>query len=370
MRRVQADYWHRVWLVLGVLLLALMLLATFAAPLEGQRGALRFRSVSITDPLMNNEEAFRLLVPADWRVEGGIDWHPELATLAMTRLQLTDPRSATALEVFPSIPYTWNERGMLGVTPGGLYLGMYAVPPVEVDRFVREMLLPAVRGAVRPRIVGREALPAIARQLAVQLQEPGTVKQTEAIRTRITYEYRGQAMEEDIYCLMVYARTPMVPGLTMWGADRVFGFRAAAGQLDRQAPVLLAIVSSVRVNPRWFARYLQAKEAWVAGRMEGIRQAGELSRYLSRTSAEISDMQMQAWENRQASQDRTHQRFTEYIRGVGTYHDPYQGRDVELPSGYRDVWVSRAGEYILADDANFNPNVSTGGTWERMSPRP
>lgn len=370
MSRAYAMSRGRKWALLASCLVAPLMLAITAVPLIAQRGALRFRSVRITDPLMNNEEAFRLLVPVDWRVTGGIDWHPELATLAFTRLVLSDPRSPTALEVFPSIPYTWNERGLLGVTPGGLYLGMYAVPPVDVDRFVREMLLPSVRGAVRPRILGREALPAVARQLAIQLQEPGAVKQTEAVRTRIAYQSGGQAIEEDIYCLMVYSQTPAVPGLTLWGADRVFGFRAAAGQLDRQSPVLHAIASSVRVNPRWFARYLQAREAWVAGRMEGIRQAGELSRYLSRTSAEISDMQMQAWENRQASQDRTHQRFSEYIRGVGTYHDPYQGREVELPSGYNDVWVSRAGEYILANDPNLNPNVSAGGTWERMTPRP
>ncbi len=370
MHAIRAGSWHRFWLVQALLLLAFLLLAPLSAPLESQAGALRFRSVSITDPLMNNAEAFRLLVPADWRVTGGIDWHPELATLAFTRLLLTDPRSPTALEVFPSIPYTWNERGLLGVTPGGLYLGMYAVPPVDVDRFVRDMLLPSVRGTMRPRIIGRQTLPAIARQLAIQLQEPGTVKQTEAVRTRIAYQDGGQAIEEDIYCLMVYSRTPAVPGLTLWGADRVFGFRAAAGQLARQAPVLHAIASSVRVNPRWFVRYLQAREAWVAGRMEGIRQAGELSRYLSRTSAEISDMQRQAWEDRQAAEDRTHHRFSEYIRGVGTYHDPYQGRDVELPTGYNDVWVSRAGEYLLANDPNLNPNVSTGGTWERMSARP
>lgn len=104
MRRLHAESSHRVWLVLGTLLLALLLLGTSAAPLDGQRGALRFRSVSIADPLMNNEEAFRLLVPVDWRVTGGIDWHPELATLAFTRLLLTDPRSPTALEGLPQHP--------------------------------------------------------------------------------------------------------------------------------------------------------------------------------------------------------------------------------------------------------------------------
>ena len=167
---------------------------------------------------------------------------------------------------------------------------------------------------------------------------------------------------------MIYTQVPALPGITMWGPERVFGFRAEKGQLDRQAPLLQAISSSLRVSPLWFSRYLQVQQAWMANQMEGIRQAGELSRYIARTSDEIGDMQMRAWQDRQASQDRTAQSFSDYIRGVGTYHDPYQGRDVELPSGYNDVWVSRGGEYVLANDPNFNPNVSAGGTWQRVNP--
>ena len=35
-------------------------------------GMIRFRPFSVRDPQLNNMEALRLLVPADWRVEGGI----------------------------------------------------------------------------------------------------------------------------------------------------------------------------------------------------------------------------------------------------------------------------------------------------------
>jgi hypothetical protein len=34
-------------------------------------GIIRFRPFSVRDPQLNNREALRLLVPADWRVEGG-----------------------------------------------------------------------------------------------------------------------------------------------------------------------------------------------------------------------------------------------------------------------------------------------------------
>ena len=62
------------------------------------------------------------------------------------------------------------------------------------------------------------------------------------------------------------------------------------------------------------------------------------------------------------------EQFSEYIRGVETYHDPYEDRPVQLPSGYNDVWVSRNGEYVLTNDPNYNPNVSAQGTWQRIEP--
>ena len=103
--------------------------------------------------------------------------------------------------------------------------------------------------------------------------------------------------------------------------------------------------------------------------MNAIRSAGELSRYISQTTDQMSDAQMQAWQNRRASEDRTAEAFTQYIRGVETYRDPYAERDVQLPIGYHDVWASRDGQYILADDPNFNPNVSATGSWQRIDPR-
>jgi hypothetical protein len=194
------------------------------------------------------------------------------------------------------------------------------------------------------------------------------MKQVAASRTRIEYQEGARTIEEDIYCVNVYTQTYVLPGVTYWGAERVFGFRAEKGQLDRQAPLLQAISASVRVNPGWFSRVLQVREAWVQNQMNAIRSAGELSRYLARTSDEMSAAQQQAWESRRASEDRSAEAFIQYIRGVETYRDPYADRDVQLPTGYQDVWASRDGQYILANDPNFNPNVSATGTWQRIDP--
>ena len=347
------------------LLVALMTLST---ALAGQSSALRLRMQAVHDPMMNNEEAFRMLLPESWRVEGGIVWRPEIATLAYLQLRLSDPGSTRALEFFPTLPFAWSQQGFLGFPPGSLYLGSYVVAPLDPDNFVRQVLLPQIRGRVSPTVIRTDPLPELAAAIAPTVQEAGAVKQVAAARTRIEYREGTKTFEEDIYSVIVYSQVPMNPGVMFWGPDRLFGFRAEKGQLDRQAPLLQAIFASVRVNRGWFGRVLQVREAWIQNQMQAIRNAAELSRYIARTTNEISDMQQQAWENRRASEDRSAEAYGQYIRGVETYHDPFGNREVQLPTGYSDVWVSRAGEYILANDPNLNPNVSATGTWQRVDP--
>lgn len=353
--------WARAVQIVGLALMAGAGSAAGQAPL-------RLRLQVVRDPMMNDEEVFRLLVPERWKVEGGIVWRPELSTLAYLQMRVSDPAGVNALEIFPTLPYTWNERGYLGFPPGSLYLGSYVVQPIAAEQFVRQLLLPEVRGRLSPRLVGTEPLPELADAVSRQVQEPGAVKQVQATRTRIEYLDGGRAMEEDIYCVMVYTQVPMVPGVVFWGPERLLGFRAPKGALDRQAPLLRAVSASARVNRGWFARYIQVREMWMQNQMAAIRRAGELSRYLARTSEEMSESQQRAWEQRQASEDRSAEAFSRYVRGVEIYRDPFSDRPVELPSGYNDVWVSRGGEYVLANDPSFNPNVTGSGTWERISP--
>jgi rubrerythrin len=340
---------------------------TLSTALAGQSPALRLRMQAVHDPMMNNEEAFRMLVPQDWRVEGGIVWRPEISTMAYLQLRLSDPSGSRALDFFPTLPFAWSQQGFFGFPPGSLYLGSYVVAPLDPDNFVR-LVLPQIRGQFSPTVIRTDLLPELAAAIAPTEQEAGAIKQVAAGRARIEYREGTRTFEEDIYSVLVYSQVPMYPGVMFWGPDRLFGFRAEKGQLDRQVPLLQTIFASVRVNRGWFGRVLQVREAWIQNQMQAIRSAAELSRYIARTADEISDMQQQVYENRRASEDRTAAAYSQYVRGVETYHDPFGNQEVQLPTGYNDVWVSRAGEYILANDPSFNPNVSASGTWQRVDP--
>lgn len=104
--------------------------------------------------------------------------------------------------------------------------------------------------------------------------------------------------------------------------------------------------------------------------MEASNRAVQLSQYLSRINTEISDTIRRSYEQRQAAMDRATAKFDQYIRGVEEYRNPFEGRSVELPSGYRNVWTNSLGEYILSDDPSLNPNIGSNQQWRSMQRQP
>jgi hypothetical protein len=183
-------------------------------------------------------------------------------------------------------------------------------------------------------------------------------------KVRLEYAEGGTIMHEDIYCVLVYGQYPT--GM-IWSADRLYAFKAPKGELDARAALFQAMVASQQINLSWFNKYLQVVGMWQQNVMASIQSAGMLSRYISQTYNEISAMNRQAWENYQASSDRINRQFSEYVRGVETYQNPYESRPVELPSGYQEVWANAKGEYILSDSPNFNPNVGSTQNWQRLA---
>jgi hypothetical protein len=154
-----------------------------------------------------------------------------------------------------------------------------------------------------------------------------------------------------------------------WSADYLLAFRAVAGQLDRLADQFAAIVRSFRLNPEWYGRFLQVSQYMIQNRIQHIRNMGQVSQIVSQTSAQISDTMMASYQQRQQTMDRLSTRFSQTIRGVDEYHDPFEGQGVELPGGYGHAWSNALGEYIVSDDPNFDPNRDSNQNWQRMERR-
>lgn len=336
-----------------------------AAPSAAAQDSLRFTRLSVKDPGINNIEAVSFLIPAGWKAEGGVQWFPDYSILANLLMRISDPQTGAAIEFLPVQNFTWLTQMAVPMPPGTNYLGNILWQPIaDVSQFIQVCYLPqALRHLQGARVAVRDDLPQIAAEVARSLGGQSIVKSG---RVRYEYQLDGRPWEEWVYCTLVFTNWQMG---TLWSVHSAYAFRAPKGQLDRLTPVMNTTVSSARLSPEWYGGYMYVQKLFQDRMNQSIKNAAAISATITRNSEEIRRMFSESYRQRSESQDRISQKFSEYIRGVDTYKNPYEGRPVQLPSGYREAWVNGRGEYILSNDAGFNPNAGDTTEWRRMDRR-
>jgi hypothetical protein len=348
-------------------------LLALAADLESWRAGasgkreLRLKTISIHDPGVGSE-AFRMLIPSCWKVEGGINWNHDLYNLASTAMRISSRTGPESLEIFPYLPLIWQQDGVAGVSPGGNYLGNIVLPLIDDPaNYVQQMVLPHFRNRTNVHIVSRQELPEIAHVVAASSQGADISKNVKASKIRVEYQEAERWIEEDFFCVLMFAQSPRLPWTTFWGAERLYSFKAEKGKLEDLAGLFQTVMSSVEINPDWFNLYKQIFfTMWQDNVMAGIRSAGEISRGIACTSEEMSAVNRRACENQQTVYARVNAHLAKYLRGVEAYRSPFTRRKVELPSGYQEVWASAQGEYILSNNSLLDSNAGSAQTWQRM----
>jgi len=347
------------------------------AATETQQGwGVRFKSVSCVDQQGTGGEAFSMLIPADWAFQGGAQWlmnNPGMPAVIAFRVR--NPHGVEMFEAFPNLPFYWTNNPMVAMSfpVGSFYYGNEVRPPGPALDVVREIVVPRYRGQLPGlRVVDQEHLPELAQEMqASSPVAPANLTSADGARVRIQYQVGSEMVEEDLFGVVEVSeqRAPFLMGgvqHVFWMADYLFSFRALAGHLDGLSDVFTSMVRSFRLNPAWYSRYTQVSQYMIQNQIQQIHHIGQISRMISRTSDQISDMVMSSYQQRQRTIDRLSEQFSQAIRGVDEYRDPLGGQSVELPGGYRRGWTNGLGEYILSDDATFNPNVGSTANWEPL----
>ena len=343
---------------------------------NARKAPMRFRTEVCVDRNGTGAEAFRMLVPEGWTFDGGITWildNPGMPATAW--LRASNASAPEELEVFPNQSFFWSDNPMNRqmFPPGSKYFGAEVRSPVGAVEALKTIVLGRFRGSVQGlSVVKEERLPELASSLGVSAGQPGT--SADGGRIRVRYSQRGIPVEEELYALVESFAIPIqsmygTTTNTLWSVSYIFSVKAPPGRLDALGPMFQTMASSIRVNPEWMNAYVQVINFLIQNQMRQIRSAGELSRIISQTHREISDDMMRAWEDRQAVYDRLSERFSQNIRSVDEYYDPVSERSVELPTGYRNAWVNGLGEYVIAEQEDFNPNIGSNQNWQRMERR-
>lgn len=98
-----------------------------------QQETLHLKRFACVDRQGTGIEAFSMLIPADWRFAGGIQWildNPSMPATAAFTVRSSD--GSDVFEVFPNQAFYWTDNQMMLATipPGGRYFGNEVRPPV------------------------------------------------------------------------------------------------------------------------------------------------------------------------------------------------------------------------------------------------
>jgi hypothetical protein len=325
---------------------------------------MRFVRVSVHDPEINNIEACSILVPQGWRYRLGVVWDPNTIVQANLQFGVTDPQSGAQAEFLPLQYYIFAPNDPMHPR-GSNYMGAIVCEPItDLEQFARVAYGTGALSELRSaRRVAVEEMPKIA---ATVQQACGDPNQAKSGRVRFVYNVNGQPWEEDVYLTLIYSPAQ---GMVMWQVYSASVVRAPQGQLDRVTPLMTSILYTTRLNQDWFCGLMYVRDLFHKRMMGGIQDAGILSQQISQNSEEIRRMFSDSYKTANETEDRISQSFSETTRGVNTYANPYEGRPVELPSGYNDAWANSKGEYILSNQAGYDPNVGATTEWRRMNQR-
>jgi hypothetical protein len=93
---------------------------------------------------------------------------------------------------------------------------------------------------------------------------------------------------------------------------------------------------------------------------------GNLSNYLQQANESINDGIIQNYENRQLSNDRIAEGYSDYTLGYQNFTDPNSGEVYKLSSGYDNAWTDNNGSVVLSNDAGYDPNVGGSSSWSSL----
>lgn len=333
--------------------------------------------------------AISMLIPSDWKFESDVLYPKGMPCGELFKLSFRaqSPDGKLALELFPAYLWQWaddpNSRQMMQASnqQGQQFgkAGCDLMQPMRAGDFVAKAMAPKLRPGAR--VLGVEPVPDAnemlqrqAQQAQAQAQQVGLKVRisAESARAKVAYQLKGVPVEEWLSAVVTVRAQPMpvfsggrMGQTTSYTGEArfLFAMRAPAGQLEANQKLFKLIVSSMRTESDW-----QGRVARVQGNIAAVNQKGVADRQKIRqqSAEDIRRIQNETYQNRQHSQDVQNQRFSQHIRDVETFRDPNSGTSVELSNQYGHAWSNGAGEYILSDSPNFNPNAQVNGNWTQM----
>ena len=337
----------------------------------------KYKTSSYVDKQGIGTEAFSLLIPSDWQFEGTVIWNLDNTVMPATAYMRTwNPNGTEEFDVFPNQAFYWTDNPLVLQTnpPGSTYYGALVSSPLGPIEALKQVVLPTFRSNVdNLNVVSEQLLPEMD-QLFTTGTEPSTgISYTASSgKIRVEYSLNDVVMEDEMYCAIqsINIPTQSIYGTTTgtnWFMSYLASFRAEKGQLDSQLKLFQTIAYSCSIDKNWLNKYNQLVAYLIQNQIKIIQSVGQLGNMLSQMSDQISQENLKDWEQRQSVNEQIAKDFCNQILEIQPYNNPIDGTVVDLPAGYNNAWVNNLGEYILAENPSFNPNIGSNLGWQPMT---
>lgn len=311
-----------------------------------------YKKPVIFKPYMEqNEQAFAMLIPYDWHVEGGIYRPNPLAPGAGIAQSIQEPflnmaimKDRTRKVLLHYLPCNrfYDLRDPF-FPPGSTCNGMTVLPSMRAADFLTAVIIPQLHPyAVNLQVIDCKSSPSLIRKWQEHTAQNAQYMQYnyDSIIMTLTYEEEGITYKEKIMTATIYYS---MYNSSMWENQDTKYIRTPSGEFDRWEPVFSMIESSVRVNMDWLI-------ASNRGVRERSMRARETQQYIQNTYREII-------EHKHKVQSEINKEYYLSFTNQDEYVNPYTG-DIETDTNlWKNRWVGEGGYILYTDDSFYDPNT-------------
>lgn len=308
-----------------------------------------------------NENAFTLLVPQGWKIEGGIFRVDPLSQGGASqsiaaKLDFSikkDSAGTVMVRWLPDVLYfdaRYSPAGQMGLFPeGSNYQGMSVLNILSAKEFIRKIAFPyAHPSASNISITQIKELKDVAQNYSIRVKQeiPFSTMSYDAALVKVEYYEKGKSFEEWIISLV---ENWGQLGGGMWGNKETFYVRTPKGELNKWVPILSVIQNSVEINLQW-----------LVGEMRNQLTRGERA---LKTQREIEKLGREITSHRQKTNLEIHNDMFLTLTDQEEYVNPYTNK-IELGTNYWSYrWVNENRDVIYSEIEDYDPNTDTNFNW-------
>ncbi|MCF8380124.1 MAG: hypothetical protein K9H49_11135 [Bacteroidales bacterium] len=296
------------------------------------------------------EQAFSILLPANWSYSGGIERVNPIISGPANAIEakldfsiFSDAQRSVEIHWYPDNYYYDASQSPAGAMfpEGSNYNGMLVLRKRPASYFVKNDFIKYVHpGISKLSFVTEHEAESLEKVFKDFDKLPQMGMSFDAFVCDYNYTERGINFRERVICVLI-DMGPYTAG--MWKNSNTISFRAPAGDFQKWEPVFSMILQSVILNPEWVRKEIQGqiqRGQIMAGTMKEVeRMDQEMQQAHIKTNAEI---------NRQS--------FL-LLTDKEDYLNPHTGQIETGSNQWNNRWVDDLGNVLYTDANEYNPNL-------------